>query len=163
MKKLLANPSTWLVSCLFASFFFLAYPLYVIRPFRRQGPAELAAVLAVLQARPYVELALVIGAIIAAGWSWKRNRRMIGHSLLALAALLTVAFGLLSRVNVYELMFHPLQQATFAAASKSKLGAAEQVIAIRENNLTRAYSVRVMSYHHIVNDTLGGVPVVATY
>jgi hypothetical protein len=28
---------------------------------------------------------------------------------------------------------------------------------------SRAYPVRMMAYHHIVNDVVGGVPIVATY
>jgi hypothetical protein len=30
-------------------------------------------------------------------------------------------------------------------------------------NEARAYPVRSLSYHHIVNDVIGGVPIAATY
>ena len=47
----------WLiVPSLVVSFLAFAYPIYVIRPFRRQGPRELAAALAVIQIRPTVEI-----------------------------------------------------------------------------------------------------------
>ena len=35
--------------------------------------------------------------------------------------------------------------------------------AIAVNGTARAYPVRALAYHHIVNDTLGGVPLVGTY
>jgi Protein of unknown function (DUF3179) len=31
------------------------------------------------------------------------------------------------------------------------------------NGASRAYPIRQMGYHHVVNDTLGGVPIIATY
>jgi hypothetical protein len=43
------------------------------------------------------------------------------------------------------------------------LDGAEEVIAVHIGTAARAYPVRSMSYHHIVNDVLGGLPIVATY
>jgi hypothetical protein len=37
------------------------------------------------------------------------------------------------------------------------------VLAVRSGAQARAYPIRAMAYHHLVNDTLGGVPLVATY
>ncbi len=47
---------------------FLGYPLYVIRPFRHQGPRELA-VLGLFQARPWIELASVVCRPRGAGFA----------------------------------------------------------------------------------------------
>ena len=55
-----------------ASFVFAAYPLYVIRPFRHQGPRELAVALAFIQARPWVELSAVVLALAALALIWRR-------------------------------------------------------------------------------------------
>jgi hypothetical protein len=73
------------------------------------------------------------------------------------------ALAALSRVNVYELMFHPLGSPAFESAGESRLDKDEKVIAIEVNGAARAYPIRGMSYHHIVNDMVGGVPIVATY
>jgi hypothetical protein len=77
--------------------------------------------------------------------------------------LLVIGFGVLSRVNLYERMFHPLDKPTFSAASHAKLADAETVIAVHVRGEARAYPIRSISYHHIVNDVIGGLPVVATY
>jgi hypothetical protein len=50
-----------------------------------------------------------------------------------------------------------------ATAADVKLDKDEKVIAIAVNGAARAYPIRSISYHHIVNDVVGGVPIVATY
>jgi hypothetical protein len=37
------------------------------------------------------------------------------------------------------------------------------VIAVRFGSDARAYPINMMGYHHIVNDVVGGIPVVVTY
>ena len=71
--------------------------------------------------------------------------------------------GVLARVNVYELMFHPMGPPSFTAAHEAKLDKDEKVIAVQVGGQARAYPIRGMSYHHIVNDVVGGVAIVATY
>jgi hypothetical protein len=56
-----------------------------------------------------------------------------------------------------------MEHAEFSPASQAKLGGDEEVIAVEMDKAARAYPIRSMSYHHIVNDTLGGEPIVATY
>jgi fatty acid desaturase len=159
----LRRPIFWLFVCVAISFVVLAYPLYVIRPFRYQGPHELAAALVIIRFRPFLEIAFVIAALIIFVFSWRRSVRWFFKAAASVCTLLVVLFAVLSHVNVYELMFHPLDNPTFSSASKSKLDGGEEVIAIRVGTAARDYPVRSMSYHHIVNDVLGGLPIVATY
>ena len=81
----------------------------------------------------------------------------------AVGAVLAVVLAVLARVNVYELMFHPLNHPSFTAASEVKLDGAEKVVAVRVGGEARAYPIRSMSYHHVVNDVVGGAAIVATY
>jgi hypothetical protein len=66
-------------------------------------------------------------------------------------------------VNIYELMFHPMGSPTLVSIADVKLDKDEKVIAIAVNGAARAYPIRSISYHHVVNDMVGEVPVVATY
>jgi len=157
------KPIFWLGLILVLSFVLLVYPIYVIRPFRYQGPHELALALAVLRVRPLLQIALAIAAVACLALWWPTSRGVLRKGGACICALLVIACGILSRVNVYELMFHPLERAEFVAASEAKLEGDEQVIAIKIGDAARAYPIRGMSYHHIVNDTLGGVPLAATY
>jgi phosphoglycerol transferase MdoB-like AlkP superfamily enzyme len=152
-----------LLACLAIALFLLVYPMYVIQPFRAQGPRELKAALAVLRYRPMVLAAAAAAAILAAVQYW-RARRMPGRRILAaLAAVATVGCAVLARINIYELMFHPAGRPAFVAAAADQLDGAEKVLAIRLGGEARAYPIRSISYHHIVNDWLGAVPIAATY
>jgi Protein of unknown function (DUF3179) len=146
-----------------ASFVILVYPLYVIRPFRYQGRTELAAALAILRIRPTVQIVLAAAALIATVLCWRRSRRVPARIVAVLAAAVTIGCGILSRVNVYELMFNPLGKPTFTSAAKTSLDGGEQVIGIKLAGTARAYPIRILSYHHMVNDVVAGIPVVATY
>jgi thiol:disulfide interchange protein len=160
---MLRKPALWLGLILVLSFVILAYPLYVIRPFRYQGPQELALALTVLRFRPFLEMVLALAAIVSFAFAWRESRGLLRRGGISICALLAIACGVLSQVNVYELMFHPLEQAEFSSASQTKLAGDEEVIAVQLDKAARAYPIRSMSYHHIVNDTLGGEPIVATY
>ncbi len=152
-----------LLVCLGASLFLLAYPVYVIQPFRRQGAKELMAALAVLRLRPIgMGMAVVLAAVATVRY-WAARSAWWRRALVVAAALATVALAGLSRVNIYELMFHPAGRPAFLAANTATLDGAEKVLAVRVGEEARAYPIRSISYHHVVNDQVGGVPIVATY
>jgi hypothetical protein len=137
--------------------------MFVIRPFRHQGPNELALALIVAGFKPVITLITAIAAI-AACIGYRRLQPLKWKRVLpAAGAILAVVLAFLARVNVYELMFHPVIHASFTAASEVKLDAAEKAITVRIGDQARAYPIRVMSYHHLLNDIVGGVAIVATY
>jgi hypothetical protein len=153
----------WCLLSLAVAWGLLIYPLYVIRPFRHQGPRELLAALAVIRFRAIGLAAAVAGSLAAVAWYWRREQRKLLRffSAVGVAAVALAAF--LARINVYELMFHPAGQPAFSAAAASKLDGGEMVIAVKIAGMARAYPIRSISYHHIVNDVVGGEPIVATY
>jgi hypothetical protein len=152
-----------ILAVLAVSFFFLAYPLYVIRPFRHQGPRELAVALQILRLRPGVEMLCAVSALLAGFLYWRAEPKMLRKIGVVFAVALIILFTGLSRVNVYEIMFHPMGRPNFVSSSDTKLDGGEMVMAVRQGGESRAYPIRIVSYHHIVNDTVGGVPIVATY
>ncbi len=155
--------SATLLVCLAISLFCLVYPVYVIRPFRHQGVRELAVALAVLQARFAVNLACSALAVFSACWIWRTEVKRWRRVLAAVAAIAVCGFTALSRINIYELMFHPVEQLVFVPQDRVKLDPGEMVIAVNVNGSARAYPIRSMSYHHVVNDVVAGRPITATY
>jgi len=149
--------------CLAMAFFCLAYPIYVIRPFRHQGPRELAAALAVIQVRPVVTLLASLAAVLLLSLYWRVQHRLSRRIPAVLAVLAVCACALLTRVNIYEIMFHPMGRPSFEAAQATRLDGKEMVVAVNIHGAARAYPIRIISYHHIANDTVEGVPIVATY
>ena len=131
------------------------YPMMVIRPFRRQGETELGVALWVIRWRVYFELLAVAGAL----WIFAR-RRLWSTGVLAL--LVCGAAGL-TRVNVFEIMFHRYEAPAFARVADAKVDPDDKVLAIVVNGAARAYPIRNIAYHHIINDEVGGRAVVTTY
>jgi len=149
-----------LLACLAVSSISVIYPMYVIRPFRAQGARELAIALVVMRWRAAATVISAIAALPALVGFWRAEP---GRWRRALGAVFVCLLAPLARVNIYELMFHPDEQPSFREASAVKLDRDEKVIAVKIGSLARAYPIRNISYHHVINDVLGRVGIVATY
>jgi hypothetical protein len=60
-------------------------------------------------------------------------------------------------------MFHPVAEPKFEASHEARIDKDDMVIAVRLSGISRAYPIREVAYHHIVNDTVANEPIVATY
>jgi hypothetical protein len=137
--------------------------MYVIRPFRPQGPREFPIAMAVRQAGPMVSALCALLAIAAVVWAWPRMRGLMPRFGLAVCALLAVLGAGLTRINIFEMMFHPYASPGFGAADTTALDADDMVLSVTLGGEAHAFPIRAIGYHHIVNDVVGGVPVAATY
>ena len=130
-------------------------PLLVIQPFKAQDEQQLLLVLGFKPWAPVVGLLCVIFSLLQS----RRIRRWPAYVL----SVLTVVFAGLGFVNVFEIMFHRVDKATFAVASDAKVDGDDMLLTVKLGGESRAYPVRMLAYHHLVNDHVSGVPVVATY
>ena len=154
---------TVFLGCLALSLFCVVYPVYVIRPFRAQGAQELVAALIVLRFRIAATLISCAAAVAALVLYWRAQPRRWRRAFATVGTAFVCVLAALARVNIYELMFHPDDRPTFAAASRTKLDKDEKVIAVKMGGAGRAYPIRNISYHHVINDVLDKVAIVATY
>jgi hypothetical protein len=161
MRKI--NYPILIVVSLALAFLFLAYPLYVIRPFRPQGAGELAVALTMLQIRPIATTLITLATLLFFMLYCRAERRFPRRAAAAIAVLAVCGCTALARINIYEKMFHPMGSPSFEPVQATRLDGKEMVIAVNVGGAARAYPVRIISYHHIANDTVGGVPIVATY
>ena len=46
---------------------------------------------------------------------------------------------------------------------RTKLDKSEKVIAVKIGAAARAYPIRIISYHHVINDVVDKTAIVATY
>jgi hypothetical protein len=69
----------------------------------------------------------------------------------------------MSRLNYFEWMFHPIDSTQFLQQAAAKLDPKEMIMAVRFGNDARAYPISQMAYHHVLNDTVAGVPITVTY
>jgi Protein of unknown function (DUF3179) len=152
------------LACMAASFVSVAYPIYVIRPFRAQGARELIAALDVSRFGPFVTALFALAAVAAAVAYWRAQGPGLRRVAVAAGAMLVCVCAALAHVNIYEqVMFHPLEHPTFAAPAHAKLDKDDKLIVVKIGGAARAYPIREMAYHHVVNDVVGGTPLVATY
>lgn len=137
-------------------------PAFVIRPFRYQSPRALMVAMTLRAHAPFWTALIAATVVGLAVWQWRRARWPLKTALAAGVVLVAFA-ATMARMNYFEWMFHPVAQPGFEATSGVKLDAGEMVLAVTFNNDGRAYPIREMAYHHIVNDVVGGVPVAVTY
>jgi uncharacterized protein DUF3179 len=137
-------------------------PAFIIRPFRYQSPRALSLAIGVKWIAPAGTAIACVAVLLVALGLWRRVSRAARVGLVA-AMLLSVASAVMARLNYFEWMFQPIQAAGFVAASDAHLADNEMVMTVQMGSDARAYPIRQMAYHHILNDTAGGVPVVVTY
>ncbi len=153
-----------MLACLAVSLVSVAYPIYVIRPFRAQGSRELMAALAVSRFGPLVTVVSALAAVAAAIAYWRSQAPGLRRISVAATAMLVCILAVLARANVYEqVMFHAVEHPAFAAATDVKLDNDDKLIVVKIAGTARAYPIREMGYHHVVNDIVGGTALVATY
>ena len=137
-------------------------PAFIIRPFTHQSPTGLALAMALRQRAPWGTLVAAVVCLVLALVLWgivSKGRKIVLASVMVLVAFSAV----MARLNYFEWMFHPVDSAQFESASVSKLGKGEMILALRFGSDARAYPIREMAYHHVLNDVVGGVPVAVTY
>jgi hypothetical protein len=137
-------------------------PAFIIRPFTHQTASGLALAMALRQRAPWGTLVAAVVCLALALVLWgivSKGRKIVLASVMVLVAFSAV----MARLNYFEWMFHPVDSAQFESASVSKLDKREMILALRFGSEARAYPIREMAYHHVLNDVVGGVPVAVTY
>ncbi len=137
-------------------------PAWIIQPFKYQSSRALSLALTVRQIAPWGTLLAVALALVITLTLWKQVSRW-NRVLLALGLCLATAAAVMARIDYFEWMFHPVVAPGFETAQQSRLDAGEMVMAVRFGDDARAYPIRAMAYHHVVNDVVHGIPVVVTY
>lgn len=158
------RPFSWLIFLVSATVTIALFsiPAFVIYPFRHQSSRALDLAMALRQSAPWATLAGFFICLIFALVLWQSDN--LRRKIVLSTILLLVAFSaVMSRLNYFEWMFHPVDSPRFEAESASKLDGKEMILAVRFADDARAYPISQMAYHHILNDVVAGVPVAVTY
>jgi hypothetical protein len=158
------NRGLWLLLGLLAALCLSMFliPAFVIRPFRHQSERALGLAIAVKRIAPALSVAALAGVLALALRLWQSSSRVLRCGI-ALALVLSAASAVMVRQNYFEWMFHPIAAAGFVSAGDARLGDKEMVMAVQIGPEVRAYPIVQMAYHHILNDTVAGVPIAVTY
>ena len=138
-------------------------PVFLIMPFKAQTPRILEVSYLMRRWSPLltiiaslVVLTLMIRLWIGGRW-WSR-------AILVLLLLPVLGATWLARKNHFEWMFNPLPNPAYAkSADAAFVNDDDRVMAVTLGKESVAYPIRLMAYHHVVGDTVGGTPIVATY
>jgi len=142
-------------------------PIYVIRPFRPQGDTALRVALWIHDVGPWIAGLCAAHIAGVTAWTWYevkgRARRNAFRGAMVTLCAFAVAGAVFTHVNIFEKMFHPYEALAFEQADSIRIDSRDKVLAVQLGGHSRAYPILTMGYHHIVNDTVGGVPVAMTY
>jgi len=158
------NRGLWLLLGLLAMFslgLFMSLA-FVMRPFHHRSQRPQGLAMALKRTAPALTVAALVGVLALSVRLWRRSSRL-ARTGIVMALVLSVASAVMVRQNYFEWMFHPIAAAGFVSAADAHLGDKEMVMAVRIGRETRAYPIVQMAYHHILNDTVGEVPIAVTY
>jgi hypothetical protein len=155
-------PALWLFLASLCTLALAGYPIYVIRPFREQAPAAFdRALWVLLHDKPLLLImALIITMLALLVW---RRAGWISRLLLAPSIIFVILGAVSAWINPYEHMFHPFGEPHYVAVQQAAVDKGDMIIAVTLGGESRAYPIREMGYHHVVNDRLHGLPIVVTY
>lgn len=138
-------------------------PMYLIMPFKPQTPRIMAVSYFMRSWSPLLTIvaSLVILALIIRLWL---GGRWWSRAILVILLLPVLGATWLAQQNHFEWMFNPLPNPAYARIGEATfVKDDERVMAVTVNGESVAYPITLMAYHHVLGDTVGGTPIVATY
>ena len=145
------------------SLILVTVPVWLIMPFKAQTPRGIQISYLFRRWSPILSV-LAAGAIIALTIYLWRAARWWTRGFLVILVLVSLVPAWASRQNHFEWMFKPIVRPEYSrAAEASGIADSDMVMAVEINGEAAAYPIREMAYHHVVEDTVGGVPLAATY
>jgi Protein of unknown function (DUF3179) len=169
MVNILSFPSrkvAWLALVLIAgaTLAIVLLPLWIIQPFSPQTQRGLEVSYAMKRWAPVLTLITAAAVLILIVCLWRGSRRWWRKALLMIVLIPVLAATWLARQNHFEWMFNPLANPIYAKTSEAGfVDDSDIVMAVELNQEAAAYPIRLMAYHHLVQDVVGGTPIVATY
>jgi hypothetical protein len=138
-------------------------PVFLIMPFKAQTPRTMEISYLMRRWSPFVTLFGSLAILILMLGLWFSSRWW-SRAFMLLLLVPTLGATWLARQNHFEWMFNPVPNPAYAkAADASFVNDNDRVLAVTIGGESVAYPIRLMGYHHLVGDTVGGTPIVATY
>ena len=153
-----------LIVVVIAALTLVAAPVWIIQPFKPQTNSGLAFSYAFRRWSPLLTVTALVISLALVVWLWRGSRRWIAKLVLVILLLPAIAAAWFARQNHFEWMFNPLANSAYVKANEASfVGEEDMVLAVEHNGDAVAYPVRLMAYHHVVKDNVGGMPIVSTY
>ncbi len=155
---------TALFAIMLAALAVVIIPVWIVQPFKPQSERGLAISYSLRRWSPVVTVFALVASLVLVAWLWHTSRPWWRKAVLVIILLPLLLATWFARQNHFEWMFNPLANASYARASDATFVTdADVLLAVKSNGEAAAYPVRFMAYHHVVQDVVGGTPIVATY
>jgi hypothetical protein len=139
-------------------------PVWLIQPFSPQTDRALAISFLLRKWSPIATILAAIVVLAICAWIWRGSRRWWAKAPLVAGLAITLCAVWFARQNHFEWMFNPLAHSVYAKVSDASfIDDKDMVMAVTNQGEAVAYPIRQMAYHHVVQDVVGGQPIVATY
>jgi hypothetical protein len=165
-RGLSKNMKRWLLLFLVVALAlaFVVVPVFLIQPFRPQTARALEVGYELRRFAPWATIVAAAFSLLLVARIWRGSRRWWVKAFAFVLLVPVAASAWFARQNHFEWMFNPATNASYVEAAKTDfVGDGDMMLAVEHEGERVAYPVRLMAYHHIVADTVGGVPVAATY
>src|SRR3954466_8647188 len=134
-------------------------PVFLIAPFKGQTPRTMQLSFSLRRWSPLLTIAASALLLAFAIGLW-RGGRWWSRAFLLILLLPVLAATWLARQNHFEWMFNPLPNPAYAKVSDASfVNNDDRVLAVTIGGESVAYPIRIMAYHHLVQDTVGGTPI----
>ena len=156
----------WLVLLLMtlAALVMVIAPVLIIQPFKPQTARGVELSYALKRWSPLGTVFVLALGLFLIVRLWRGSQRWWKKAFLVVVLIPLLASTWVARQNHFEWMFNPLANATYAKTSEASFVTdSDIVMTVESNGEAAAYPVRQMAYHHLVQDVVGGTPIVATY
>jgi len=164
-SPLLGRKAAWfaLVVITLIAIAIVVAPVWLIQPFSPQTARSVALSYTLRRWSPLITALSVACAVFLSAQVWSGSRWW-KKALLVIIFIPLLAITWFARQNHFEWMFNPLANPTYAKTSEAGFMAdTDIVMTVEHNGEAAAYPIRQMAYHHLVQDTVGGTPIVTTY
>jgi Protein of unknown function (DUF3179) len=139
-------------------------PVWIVQPFKAETQRGLAISYAMRRWSPSLTIAALIISFVLVGWLWRGLIRWFAKVALIIMLLPLLLAAWFARQNHFEWMFNPLTNTAYAKSSDASfIDDKDMVLGVANNGEAVAYPVRLMAYHHVAEDVVGGTPIIATY
>ncbi len=139
-------------------------PVWIVQPFRPETERGLMIAYAMRRWAPLFTIVAFVISLMLVGALWPASRRWFAKVTLVVVLLPLLPAAWFARQNHFEWMFNPLANSSYVKATDASFVAdSDMVLAVDNQGEAVAYPVRLMAYHHVVQDVVGGTPIVATY
>ena len=137
---------------------------YLLMPF--PGAQDMEAIGAAYFLEKILPYSLIIGGLLVIGPILNKILNGTLRGKLGVIFLTVFLIGVTYMANVKwsaEKMFVEPKQKIFANAAENKVPLDYLVVGIEHKGSARAYPINYIGYHHKVQDSVGGMPVLVTY